>query len=43
MPSYIVKIGGSIYSRYFDGILDEIKIYNRALSIEEILHNYNLH
>ena len=29
-------------SHYFNGIIDEVRIYNRALSEAEILHNYNL-
>jgi hypothetical protein len=41
-----IKIGGNIYQwgtggRYWSGIMSNIKIYNRALSISEILQNYN--
>lgn len=35
----------SLYSQYFDGIIDEVQIYNRALSAEEIrnlMSNYHL-
>jgi PKD repeat protein len=33
-----VYIGGSqFYNRYFDGVIDEVHIYNNALSAEEIL------
>ena len=32
---------GKVGSDYFDGILDEVRFYNRALSAEEILQNYN--
>ena len=29
-------------SRWFDGIIDEVRIYNRALSADEVLRLYNL-
>jgi hypothetical protein len=39
-----VKIGGEVYLRdslrYFDGIVDQVKIYNRALSAEEIRQEF---
>ena len=36
-----LRIGGdSIWGEYFQGYIDEVRIYNRALSIEEV--NYNL-
>ena len=40
-----IAIGGhrQIYagSRMFDGLIDEVKVYNRALSAEEIRYHYN--
>jgi len=35
-----VKIGGGASGRYFNGTIDEVKIYNRALSAAEILSEY---
>ncbi|MDD3928160.1 MAG: LamG domain-containing protein [bacterium] len=34
-------IGGSENGKYFDGDMDEVKVYNRALSINEISTIYN--
>lgn len=35
-------IGGNFYiAEYFDGIIGQVSIYNRALSAQEILQNYN--
>ena len=31
---------GNVYS-YWDGLIDEVKIYNRALSADEVLEHYN--
>ena len=36
---YIGSRGGS--TRYFNGTIDEVRIYNRALSTEEIRYHYN--
>ena len=37
-----IKIGrNSAGSRYFDGNIGPVQIYNRALSATEVLHNYN--
>ena len=37
-----VKIGSYGNPKdYFDGIIDEVKIYNRVLSVEEIRYHYN--
>ena len=33
--------GDSIYGQYFAGIIDEVRIYNRALSVAEILADMN--
>ena len=33
-------VGGS--SQYFNGLIDEVRIYNRVLSAEEIRFHYNL-
>jgi len=32
-----------IPDRFFNGIIDEVRIYNKALSELEIVHNYNIH
>ena len=37
-----LRIGASYNGRYFPGILDEVRIYNRALSDDEIEQNYNV-
>ena len=37
----IVDIGASGGTRYFNGLIDEPRIYNRALSPAEILQHYN--
>jgi hypothetical protein len=34
-------IGGKLDNIYFDGSIDEVRIYNRALSAEEIRYHYN--
>ncbi|MHA1233281.1 MAG: LamG domain-containing protein [Candidatus Helarchaeota archaeon] len=36
-----VWIGRLINSYKFNGLIDEVRIYNRALSAEEVLNNYN--
>jgi len=37
-----LQIGGdSIYGQYFPGTIDEIRIYNRALSATEIQSDMN--
>jgi hypothetical protein len=41
-PININNIGGSGSSEYYDGILDEIRIYNRALSESEIQQLYKV-
>jgi len=43
MNSYTtsVKIGTRTLDNYFDGTIDEVRIYNRALSAEEISTQYN--
>ena len=38
---YNVEIGRMVYSNYFNGLIDEVRIYNRALSAEEIRYHYN--
>jgi predicted GH43/DUF377 family glycosyl hydrolase len=38
-PLYIGRDDG--YSRYFNGSIDEVAIYSRALSADEILEHYN--
>jgi len=38
---YALRLGDWYGSDYLDGILDEVRIYNRALSEEEILDLYN--
>lgn len=40
LPLWIGRRAGT--SVYFDGIIDEVRIYNRALTPEEILLHYNL-
>jgi len=32
---------GAYGTRFFNGIIDEVRIYNRALSVEEIRYHYN--
>ena len=34
-----IKIGRA-QNKYFDGMIDEVKIYNRALSADEILKDF---
>jgi hypothetical protein len=38
-----IRIGklGQYTQGYFDGIINTVQIYNRALSATEVLHNYN--
>ena len=36
------RIGNSIVSQYFNGAIDDVRIYNRALSGEEIKRLYNM-
>jgi len=38
-PSIHTRIGTWITSNYFHGLIDEVHIYNRALSIEEVKNN----
>ncbi|MCK4348653.1 MAG: LamG domain-containing protein, partial [Thermoplasmatales archaeon] len=35
-----VRIGTDNWNEFFNGIIDEVKIYNRALSAEEIMAHY---
>jgi len=37
----IMGIGGGWSGEYFNGLIDEVRIYNRALSAEEIRYHYN--
>jgi PKD repeat protein len=38
----VLRIGGnSIWGNYFNGLIDEVKIYNRGLSLAEIQKEYN--
>jgi hypothetical protein len=39
-PGYLARIGSSS-SRYFNGLIDEVRIYNRALSASEVSQLYN--
>lgn len=43
ITSNVVRIGRSPYDSvwYWNGSIDEVKIYNRALSATEVLQNYN--
>ncbi|MDB6122210.1 MAG: sulfatase [Pedosphaera sp.] len=36
-----VKIGSDVQDRFFDGAIDEVRVYNRALSATEIASLYN--
>jgi hypothetical protein len=37
-----LRIGGdSIWGEYFNGLIDEVRIYNRALSVDEIKYDLN--
>jgi len=36
-----IKIGNNAYNTYFDGDIPIAKVYNRALTAQEILQNYN--
>jgi hypothetical protein len=39
--TFNLEIGTTtVYSRYFSGIIDDIRIYNKALSVDEIRHQY---
>ncbi len=38
---YVGKRNSGSYPYYFDGLVDEVKIYNRALTSEEIKQNYD--
>jgi len=41
-PTSFVNVGiGSGYNRFFQGKISQVSIYNRALSAQEILQNYN--
>ena len=42
-PNLIIGAGRSTNKQFFDGIIDEVRIYNRVLSVSEIaqLANYN--
>jgi hypothetical protein len=37
----IIGKEGPSYANYFDGAIDEVRIYNRALSAEEVRYHYN--
>ncbi len=40
-PNYRTDIGWGDYgTRHFDGIIDEVRLYDRALAPEEVLQNY---
>ena len=39
-PSVPLKIGANGIPEYFNGTIDEVKIWNRSLSAEEIWHEY---
>jgi hypothetical protein len=42
VSSGVVRIGGnSIWGEYFSGLIDEVRIYNRALSVTEIQTDMN--
>ena len=41
IPSGSLRIGSQMGLRFFNGAIDEVKIYNRPLSAEEILLEYN--
>jgi parallel beta-helix repeat protein len=44
IEAYLTQAIGAGYwvnNEYFSGAIDEVRIYNRAISPEEILHNYN--
>lgn len=40
-PDAIINPPGSDWNKYFDGVIDDIRIYNRALSSGEITELYN--
>ena len=35
-----LRIGSELKGRYFPGILDEVRIYDRALTVEEMQQNF---
>ena len=39
--SGIFYIGYSLYGTYFPGLIDEVRIYNRALTADEVRYHYN--
>jgi hypothetical protein len=44
-PNYQIYIGRNrddTYPRYFNGSIDEVRIYNRSLNSSEVLDLYNL-
>ncbi len=41
-PSFPVILGTSQNIYYFNGLIDEVRIYNRALSAEEIKRHYEM-
>jgi hypothetical protein len=41
-PSTPLRIGGNVpYGEYFQGLIDEVRVYNRALSAAEIQSDMN--
>jgi len=36
------RTGGSVWTKYFDGQIDDVRIYNRALSASEVQRLYNM-
>jgi len=40
---FVIGKDRDIPDRFFNGIIDEVRIYNKALSVTEIIHNYNIH
>jgi hypothetical protein len=41
-PATPLRIGGNVpYGEYFEGLIDEVRVYNRALSATEIQTDLN--
>jgi len=40
-PTGIIRIGADSSGRYFDGLIDDVRIYNYARTAEQILQDYN--
>jgi hypothetical protein len=37
-----LRIGGNVpYGQYFQGLIDEVRVYNRALSVSEVQSDMN--